>query len=185
MELQKNRISDLNDAKAQLETLCEELRSTTLSYEKSGSDKTEELKEAKFVIQKLARDLHMAKEKQCNIRAILSRQEDVVSHQERQLKTAGEDKTVLEENIHILTRENTNLKGEMEEMRKKLKESAAQLTEHENMIGWLHRQMNASALNPRKLHSARSFTFPRTRDRSSWRGVAEDVDPAHSGMDQV
>lgn len=157
VELQKNRISDLDHAKAHLERICEELRSTTMSYEKSGSDTAAELKEAKFVIQKLARDLHMAKEKQCNIRAILSRQEDVVSYQQRQLKEVTEEKTTLEGNFHELQRENGHLKSEMERIRNKLKESADQLTDHEKMIAWLHRQVNDSTLHNRKFYSTRAF----------------------------
>ena len=145
VEVQTKRIADLEASKQHLEKLCDELKSTSLSHEKSETAQGQELKEAKFVIQKMARDLHLAKEKHCHLRAILSRQEDVVSRQGRQLKEAEHENMSLEQHLESLKSENGSLKSEKEEMMKRVEEGAAQLKKSEGMIEWLHRQMNENA----------------------------------------
>lgn len=126
------------------------MKMTLVCVEKSGKQKDEELKQREFVIQKLARDLRLAKERQCSIRSILSRQEDVMAQKDHQLRTVQEENSNLEHSVDSLRNKNEALSREMNELRQKLKESAQQLNENQSMIDWLHRQINDASLPRRK-----------------------------------
>lgn len=158
LRVQQNRIEDLDSSKSQLEKLCEELRSASLSTEKSVTERENELREAKYVIQKLARDLHASKEKHSNLRAILSRQEHLVTQLQKESIAFSAEKSKLESRLYTVQQENRTMDEEIENLRKKLKQSSEQLTDNEHLIGYLNRQINDSSLNTKKFcHNTKDF----------------------------
>ncbi|MEW5299491.1 MAG: hypothetical protein WDW36_002505 [Sanguina aurantia] len=146
VEQQRSRIRDLDAAVKTWEERCADLRLTSSGHDARAKEATAEVVKGNGIIEKLASEARVSKDKVKRKMAIVVKQEEVLAAREASLAAAVRESQALGSAVEALRGDLAGLKSDNAELRAKLEDSKLQLQSNEQMIRWLNSQVTEAQL---------------------------------------